>query len=820
MARPEYTSEGVAGGLVTARDPSLLEPGELSVAYETVYYPNDPSIHSAPGRTQYGTVNGAGQGLAYCAFNNADDILLSFSNHTLSYTPYTSTVPGGWSQFFGTIAGSSLDTVSVGHDHYIYTGSNPLHVYRLPDTSLALTNMGLLPVTKHPTVTLVAGTWSTEASMGNGWYWFLSTENFNDLESTFTGTPVACEMTDAAAYSFSVDFPGLRNGQSTHRTLYISDRQDNGTDPPPLTSFYAATASPIAVGQDTFVLGGTQTTVAEHYATAVDITFDGATGPWDGSPSKMLGSPNGEYSDQTMTSTYTTAALTFTFTTSDIPRGTTIVGMEVKVTAKSLRSEDSGNIHANGVARLQVAMGDATGAWRSNTRPNQLIIDDGVYTYGGAADNWTDDASSVSTLTSDDFINGTARVVLLPLAGFDTDFYQTLTSGASVAVDAVGITLTYGGTYVPTFGPAFPTVTQSVAGLDIDYPAYLPPPRGTTADVFENCLVQNDLSDPTAICWSLPGQYEYFPVTNRLQFQSKRRDAVTCIRRVAGTLLVGMQNQIKQLTSLQGNFDDLASDHGIVGPNAACLVDIPGRGPIMVYVAYNGLHATDGISTWTANEDLNWSSLVDINYLSQCRVVAYPTRYWIIVYYTPPGSTRNTKALVFSYHPSHDKNGKFACSGIVSVEGGGATVAYANGVPQLYTVGGDGVVWHEDDGTDNCLGQALVTTRLWYPWGIGQEGRVEKMFLAIGDSGPGGYLNVRTQGTVTKRIQAAMEMNSTDISTEATTNDGVNGGIRRVDIKNGACEGMFTTVSAVEGTMHLWGMTFQTVSAGSQDTRS
>src|SRR6266566_177695 len=43
-------------GVVTARDATLLNEGELVAADDCIYRPNDPGIWKAPGRTAYGTV--------------------------------------------------------------------------------------------------------------------------------------------------------------------------------------------------------------------------------------------------------------------------------------------------------------------------------------------------------------------------------------------------------------------------------------------------------------------------------------------------------------------------------------------------------------------------------------------------------------------------------------------------------------------------------------------------------------------------------------------------------------------------------------------
>jgi hypothetical protein len=69
---PKAFTEFFNGGLVTARHPALLNPGELQRADDCVYREKDPSIWRAPGRTNYGTAvaSSAVLGLGYLPFEN------------------------------------------------------------------------------------------------------------------------------------------------------------------------------------------------------------------------------------------------------------------------------------------------------------------------------------------------------------------------------------------------------------------------------------------------------------------------------------------------------------------------------------------------------------------------------------------------------------------------------------------------------------------------------------------------------------------------------------------------------------------------------
>lgn len=91
---PKAITELFNGGLVTARHPALLAPGELQRADDCVYREKDPAIWRAPGRTQYGTlVSGSPVlGLAPMPFENGlASKILGFAGTTLYTLPLDST---------------------------------------------------------------------------------------------------------------------------------------------------------------------------------------------------------------------------------------------------------------------------------------------------------------------------------------------------------------------------------------------------------------------------------------------------------------------------------------------------------------------------------------------------------------------------------------------------------------------------------------------------------------------------------------------------------------------------------------------------------
>src|SRR5678809_1469586 len=72
MATPENIP--VSGGLVTSRDPTRLEKGEVSRADDTYYKPSDPALYKVPAKSAANaTSEGAIYGARYLEFDGATD---------------------------------------------------------------------------------------------------------------------------------------------------------------------------------------------------------------------------------------------------------------------------------------------------------------------------------------------------------------------------------------------------------------------------------------------------------------------------------------------------------------------------------------------------------------------------------------------------------------------------------------------------------------------------------------------------------------------------------------------------------------------------
>jgi hypothetical protein len=110
-------------GLVTARDQSLLKPGELSRADDSYYKPGDPGIWVVPGRTLYNSTPEAGTivGVRFLGFDTVADIIVVAVGTAYRRGPATAT--GAFVDLVtGLTGGPSLDSIYYNGAHTLLNG--------------------------------------------------------------------------------------------------------------------------------------------------------------------------------------------------------------------------------------------------------------------------------------------------------------------------------------------------------------------------------------------------------------------------------------------------------------------------------------------------------------------------------------------------------------------------------------------------------------------------------------------------------------------------------------------------------------------------
>jgi hypothetical protein len=287
-------------------------------------------------------------------------------------------------------------------------------------------------------------------------------------------------------------------------------------------------------------------------------------------------------------------------------------------------------------------------------------------------------------------------------------------------------------------------------------------------------LVTDDLAIHGTLRYSLPNYPEYFPKPYFMRLFTRKKDIITCIRTVGQVLVVGLRDNIRRVNYLPTETDTdfgisgsaqepLAEDHGIAGPQAAGLFDMPGGGSVLFYLSTVGPRLTDGITTRAANIDLNWRTTVNLDYLANAVVRVYPREQWIEVYYSPAGTSHglNTKKLVFHYAEDKMKNGTMPVTGPITVSGRAAASANLTGTPLSVTANeNDKIIYIEDQGfavpasatvADSngtpqiVLNCPLVRTRRGYAAGHAHLAREEKVYVMRSTAGA----TVTATGTTT-----------------------------------------------------------------------
>jgi len=635
---------------------------------------------------------------------------------------------------------------------------------------------GMGAVARQPTVSIVSGTWS--AVLGNGYYWFLTTEVTNpdqpdEVEGTYAPKddkgvqigPVVGNVTDYTTQCVRVARPSIVNDGSdgrlaTHWRIYMSPKQTDASTTPSLATFRLVATIPITDTSKDLTDTNSSRTGFPTVKSAVSGRDEWTL------PSNLLNaydniaafgnSGAGVNASMNKLTTFTMSGSDGDFT------GKTVTGIQVSVRAKLGPATGAGNyflyLRNTGITKDSgPILGEVrTFDWKINVVGSQF------------------DTLGVAWVAADFTSAGTGGFeVWIEKAGSN--------SNQHIAVDGVQVTVFFSGTSVNLNGKPFRIVTyRDQIGNTLDIPARGTPPLSSTGDLFQGSMVVNDLSNENVIVWSLPGEPEAFPgVVDKgkpgpyvMAFNERRHNKVNFIRRCGQVLIVGMNDAVKRVNYLPAETDtdfreglaheDLASDHGIVGPLAGALFTVPGGGgQQLAYVAQNGLHVTDGVTTRFLNLDLKWSTLVDSANISKCILRNYPKEQWLVLYYAPYGGNgKNSRAMVFNY--SQDKikeGGMIPAIGPISVAARSAMVATLNGQHVLFTgYHTGGLIYTEDNGftipagyksddSTTVIGAPRAVSRRFFPNGIDRSAREERIYIHFSATGS---LVVTTNCTFTK----------------------------------------------------------------------
>lgn len=740
-------------GLNTSQDPATLESGELTKADNVVYWPSDNGLHKIRGRTTYGTISATNVvGLRYLAFDNADNIIVALGNNgTYFYSVMTTNESGFFSTLYtgAALPGNlQMESVQYNNRHYLFNGAAPnISV----NSNYAARSHGLSPVTDAAAVTGVAGSWNT--SLGPGYYFFLTTEvlnpgTYDEVESTNTVPDTEFNIADGKGVfqitvanqtttTVQITRPGgsgatsTINPTATEWRVYMAGPYTDRT-PVPVRNVFKLVARQ-NIGTLT-VLAGNIVGTALRFPTANAIISGGWTNP-----------NNAQANDNVFATTNVSGTATQWKTFGFAVAGT-ISGIEVVIKVSQATQ------YPPGFASLQIALTpDGTNFFGATTITdvpfNQATRVFGSNSYLWGRTSWTPAEVNAATFGVAITVNRIGSFSM-PTVSLDYVAIRVYTTGSSTDIPVVA-------------GTFFPTISISEGGVQIILGSHGAPPVAYTADIFEDQLVTNDISDASIIRYSLPNQPDYFPSPYFLNFETREADVVTCIRKLGNKLLVGHKTQLFRVNYLPREsdaefdrgrcYEPISTSFGIVGPQAATVFSPPEGPTMLAFVSYSGIHMTDGFQIKTLTDNIDWDGIFGFtsagNAISLLKsvLIDYPNKYWLVFYYPASGATFNKAAYIIHYHPSHIRpDGTYKITGPISTHDVPcATMGRTTNLPVWLTgAASTARVYVEDRGYTDSSGVATaavdVRTREIYPYGIGSTQTIERIWLKHDqDTSPG-----------------------------------------------------------------------------------
>lgn len=784
-------TEPLDRGLVNVRSSALLEPGQLSDLQNAVFRPEEKALRQPTGRTQFGAATATGldvDGLRDAKFDNGNHYLIA--HVTASYVSAAVGDTGTFGVLVSGVGdGSQLEVVHYRNRFFLFNGvssdasaigSNKaiyLSATAAANTLIARQH-GMLPVRSGPRISTATGTFSQTVT---GYYEYWTTEVARitqdgtqiSLEGTFSSDsgPTTVFITATGQVPI-IEQPTINNAITTHWRIYRSPKKEKESDKKFPSGFMIAE---IATGAATTAIPD-QTTTAS--ASSFPTSYN-TSAPFDGFSNRTnLGADDGAYASGTVGATFVPsvqAAYGFNFggfvgsvkgieieLQAYVPAGTTGVPLEATI---GRRATDGSFLRRKGFGSTppsKSAIITATGSGAPQT-----------VTLGGSSDRWF--GSDQHALADSDF---------------DGNFMVTVGTSklnTSIGVDYVKAKVYYQAT-VDSVIP-FPTVAYTFGDTTAQVGKNGPPPSSSTGTLFEDCLVVNDVSNPSLIRYSYPGDPEAFPETYYIDFETRENDRVTNIKSVNGRLVAFLSTSSHRINYLpserDASFDrgkateTISSSYGCVNEMCACVYSPAGGPDRIAFVSDIGIHSTDGFSFDTMTGNLNWRSFISITSTSEpIALIDDRENEELLFYYRNDSMASNEtyKCLHIGYG-SVDEGGLPVISGQVNMRNfnsGSSTraslesawaVRRSTGTTNIFlgyggtaTSAGAGFVYRENGTTLPAQDSSLAyLTRAMRLDGPGMEWRLDQMY---------GHLSTFSG---TPSIIYTLLNSKTDQASEATT---------------------------------------------------
>jgi hypothetical protein len=630
------------GGVVQTKNQDTLAPGELSAASNMMYVPSTDNFVVAPSLASPETfVSGTTQFGAYgIKFDNGNNYILT-ENQT-NYTYATLTPSSG---AFGNMvtlnthasstARKSFTAVQYDNRYYLMDGVQRNLVL---DDTMNVRLHGLKPVrTPLPaivTATAADNVWPALAT-GIFDYWYtevyINETTGLEVESAYEATSRDGESTSSESQivvtsvsitdlktTATIRLPGTpTNSETTHYRVYRSAAKNDSTEPGfPNGSLIAevkvlSSTTTSSDEQYVEVNEGITTTSGWIYpaaaATATDSTW--AYGSFSGWGALTNATGSGGFSD----SAFATATASFT---PDFPKGTFITFSDFNITS-SFNTEPVTQFEIEVKANIAPSS-SARDSSRTIVIGVQISVDGGTtwttrrnLTYNNSANGVTTGLVSWGrTFTRADILNANFKVRL----AMTHTLRGSIPTNYTFYIDGLRIRAIYGNTGGLVTKP-YPGIVITQGSKKYVCSRNGQPPIASVGTIFQGSLLVNDVTDPSMLRWSIPGDPEAYPSLYYLNIETPQNDKVTFITTVNNVCIVGLENNIIRLNYLPSEddsnferdkiFDFISTNLGIVNSKGAVTILTPTGRELLACLTTDGIYVTDGytINKWDTNFD-------------------------------------------------------------------------------------------------------------------------------------------------------------------------------------------------------------------------
>lgn len=817
--------EMLSGGLVTDKDPALLQPGQLSDIRNMVYKNGATQLERATGRAVFGAVSAVATGvvgLRDIHFDNADHYLVARAGTKLRTAPVGDT--GSFTDLATIAEGTNLEVVQYRNRFFLMVGATAAadtigtNVVGYLSATAASNPIqtrphGLLPVNSAPNITTAAGSFSQSAT---GYYEYWTTEVYKytqdgaeaELESAYSSdNGVSTVFIPTTAVVPTIQQPTIRNLNPavTHWRIYRSAKKDREADKLFPVGFMIGELSTASAQQ--------ADTTAQASASSFPSLFNSSGFYFGFASASSMASDNTVYASATVGATPLVPIEQGSY-------GFSLGGFSGNV--QGIQVEVQGYVSAGSApVSVKATIGPRATSGAFNVSLSEILNQSRTASKSGLITSTNSASPTTLTLGS-----STDRWFPSDKKGLvDTDFGGNLMVVLSVSKPSTSVGIDYLKVYVYYASSLestvqFPTVVYTFGDITSQVAKNFPPPSSNTGDLYQDSLVVNDVSNPSLVRWSFPGEPEYFPPTYFIDFETKENDRVTAIRVVNNRLVIGMDTQVWRMNYLPSERDSsfdrgkaveiISRSNGIANAMCCCTYTIDGVAEELAFISDKGLHTTDGFNFVTRSKNLNWRNIQSLTSTStpiailndpenRCLRFFYrnealtPESYMMLLASYDRGDIDQEGNFKFS-GPVHMRNFDSVGSGFSSLESAWA-VSRTNGDTAFYmgyggtsAAAGAGKVYYETGTTIPSQDSTCqYTTRRIYAAGMSGEWKLDDLYGYCGSYSGAPLLVYTFKGTKT---------NDTGETTRGTKTITLGGQRLHHVVPSVQCEGLRITMQA------------------------